>query len=113
MKSIIRFVVGLLAPAILLSACVSDFTLDIYGSISGKVTDYSTGKPIAVAQVTLVEDVKTIQTGSDGTFSFSDLEEGKYTISVQKEGYRPELKYPTVVSGETTEVVIALIEITK
>ena len=113
MKPLFRFLAGMLLPMALLGSCKSDYTLDIYGTISGKVTDVSTGAPLSAAQVTLVPSSKTIQTTDDGNFSFSSLEEGQYTVSVQKDGYQANRKNVTVVSGETIEVVITLSVIPK
>lgn len=108
MKSILRFLASILFPLALLCSCKSDYALDIYGSISGKVNDVSTGAPLPAAQVTLVPGSKTIQTTEDGTFSFTDLDEGQYTVSVQKDGYQANRKNVTVVSGETSEIVVTL-----
>ena len=113
MKSIFRFLAGILLPMMLLGSCKSDYTLDIYGAISGKVTDVSSGAPLPAAQVTLIPSSKTVQTTDDGTFSFTGLEEGQYTVSVQKDGYQANRKNVTVVSGETTELVVPLTEIPK
>lgn len=82
--------------------------IDIYGSISGIVTDVSTGESLTAAQVTLIPGANTIQTSSDGSFSFSGLDEGQYTISVQKDGYQSNRKNVTVVSGEKTEITVTL-----
>lgn len=95
--------------SILFLSCGDNEVVDIYGSISGRVTDYSTGNPIASAQVTLVPSANTVQTTDDGLFSFAGLDEGgNYTVSVLKDGYRENHKNVKVVSGEKTEIVIAL-----
>lgn len=99
---------GLILPALLLCSCGGDYSLDIYGTISGKVTDFSTGESLHGAQVTLVPGSRTQQTSTDGTFWFDALEEGQYTVSVQKSGYQANRKNLNVTSGETTEVVVAL-----
>lgn len=109
MRSIIRIIAGFFLPVMLLSSCAGDYVLDIYGTISGKVTDYSTGEPLQAAVVTLVQTSSTVQTDADGTFSFTGLEEGNYTVSVQKDGYMPDRKNEvTVISGETTSIVVSL-----
>lgn len=113
MKTLIHASVLLFAASALLCSCGNDYTLDIYGTIEGKVTDVTTGDPLNAAQVTLVPTAKTIQTGNDGTFVFSDLDEGQYTVSVQKDGYQSNRKNITVISGETTNVVVTLTEIPK
>lgn len=112
-KSIIRFFAGVMLPVLLLSSCGSDYVLDIYGSISGKVTDSLTGLPVNAAQVTLVPGASTVQTDTEGSFSFTSLKEGRYTISVQKSGYQANRKDITVVSGEETAIVITLSAIPK
>ncbi|PKL18177.1 MAG: hypothetical protein CVV49_07345 [Spirochaetae bacterium HGW-Spirochaetae-5] len=49
-------------------------------SISGKVTDSATGKPVADISVG-IEELKMIQkTSTDGTFSFGDIPAGFYTL---------------------------------
>lgn len=108
MKSVIRHLAVALVAALSLLSCASDYDLNIYGSISGKVTDYSTGEPLSAAQVTLVPSANTVQTDADGTFSFDGLEKGQYTVSVQKDGYQANRKNVAVESGETTEIVISL-----
>lgn len=100
-----------LTATLLLCSCGEDYTLDVYGSIKGKVTDISNGEPIKAAQVTLLPSSKTILSLDDGTFSFSGLDEGKHTVSVQKYGYQANRQDVTVVSGENTEMVITLMVI--
>ena len=108
MKQIVHLIALALTASILLWSCGNDYTLDVYGSIEGKVTDISTGEPIRAAEVTLLPSSRTIQTSDDGTFSFTGLDEGKYTVSAQKDGYQSNRKDVSVVSGESTEIVITL-----
>ena len=112
-KLFIRFLIRASMPLLFLCSCSSDYSLDIYGTISGKVTDVTSGEPINAAQVTLVPSSKTIQTTENGEFVFSGLEEGQYTVSVQKDGYQANRKNVTVVSGETTETIVTLSVIPK
>ena len=99
---------GLLLSILILLSCSNNNSVEIYGTISGKVTDDSSGNPLSAVQVTLVPGAKTIQTTDDGSFSFSGLDEGSYTVQVQKNGYKPNHKNVRVVSGEKTEVTIPL-----
>lgn len=112
MKKLILFA-AIVISALLFNSCGNDYTLDIYGSISGQVTDFTSGEPLINAQVTLIPGAKTTQTGSDGSFSFSGLDEGQYVVSVQKNGYQSNRKNVTVVSGETVSVVVPLTIIPK
>lgn len=57
------------------------------GDIVGIVYDNSVGEPIPVAKVSLKEIGKTAVTGTDGSYSFTGVEAGEYTITVTKKGY--------------------------
>lgn len=110
MKRILGLFAVLIMSVFLLCEC-SSYNLEIYGNISGKITDASTGNPLPLAQVTLIPGANTVQTSIDGTFSFTRLEEGQYTVSVQKEGFQANRKNIKVVSGETTEIIVTLTKI--
>ena len=93
--------------AILAVSCAKDI-VDVNGSIQGLVKDYNTGALISNCQVSLSPSGKSTLTGSEGMFSFNDLEPGSYTLSFSKAGYDEESKKVTVVSGETTSLDITL-----
>lgn len=57
------------------------------GTIYGTVTDFVTGEPIGNANVKLRPSGETTLTGNDGTFQFNNLEDGKYSLSLSKNGY--------------------------
>lgn len=57
------------------------------GSIYGVVTDFTTGDPVGNAIVRLNPRGETTLTGSDGTFQFFDLSNGRYSLSLSKNGY--------------------------
>lgn len=113
MKKRINLLSSILLSTLLLCSCGNDETIDIFGSITGQVTDYTTGEPLTNAQVTLVPGANTVQTSNDGNFSFTNLDEGKYTVSVQKDGYQADRKDVIVISGEETKTVISLKTIPK
>jgi hypothetical protein len=78
------------------AACTVMLTLPLgaqstYGSIAGAVTD-PTGAAIADAQVTLTNvgtSEKRVQsTGSDGLYTFVNLNPARYTIDVEKSGFK-------------------------
>lgn len=54
-------------------------------TLYGKVTDYSTGVPLAGATLTL--DGAQASTDSGGNYTFSDVEPGSYTLTLTKSGY--------------------------
>lgn len=108
MRFILRCIIGILIPVLCFVSCGNDYHLDVFGTISGQVTDAASGDPLSFAQVTLVPGASTVQTTAAGKFSFTGLEEGQYTVSVQKDGYQSNRKNVKVVSGETTEITITL-----
>jgi hypothetical protein len=64
-------------------------------AVSGTVLDAS-GGAVSGAQITLTEsggpgesDRRTTVAGADGTFAFSDLAAGSYTIAINAQGFQP------------------------
>lgn len=57
------------------------------GSIYGTVTDFATGEPVKNVNVTLRPNGTTIQTGSDGTYTFQELKHGQYSLFLSKAEY--------------------------
>lgn len=66
------------------SSCKKD---EIKGKIYGTVTDFATGEPVGNANVKLQPSGETTLTGSDGTYEFKDLDDGKYTLKLSKAEY--------------------------
>lgn len=80
-------------------------------SIVGSVSDKTTGEPVATVNVTLYSDdyyyesrLQSTVTGSDGSFTFDNLDEGYYTIEIDKEGYNTNAKNVYVNEAETASV---------
>ncbi|HYS68897.1 MAG TPA: carboxypeptidase regulatory-like domain-containing protein, partial [Gemmatimonadaceae bacterium] len=63
-------------------------------SISGDVSGY--GRPIAGAEVRLLELDRTTHTNADGRFSFRDVPLGSYTIYAAAKGFSSETKRVTL-----------------
>lgn len=64
--------------AVLAVACAKPIEeVDNYGDIAGIVSDKSVGDPISVAQVTLDPSGKSTVTGSDGSFTFTNIKTGE------------------------------------
>ena len=57
-------------------------------TITGHVVD-RTGQPVAGATVTLVEARQAVTTRADGSFSFSSVPSGTYTLVARRIGYAP------------------------
>lgn len=76
------------------------------GTISGYVTDASTGNPIANAAVS-VSGVGTVYTDSQGYYSVS-VQPGTYTVTASAQGYNSQSKNVTVNSGQNVQVDFSL-----
>lgn len=100
----IRLLYLFIATAIL-GACSSDIAEEAkFGSIVGSVSDRTTGEPVATVNVSINPGGSSTVTGSDGSFSFTNLEEGSYTLLIRKEGYNPNTISATVKTGNPTSV---------
>ena len=87
-----------------LYSCSSDSTEEVNtGGIAGSVSDRTTGEPVATVNVTLSPGGKSTVTGSDGSFSFVDLEPDDYTIDIRKEGYNPNSSRIRVAAGQQSQ----------
>lgn len=82
------------------------------GSIAGSVSDETTGEPVATVNVTLAPGGKSTVTGTDGSFSFENLEPGSYTVEISKEGYTPSNSRITVRAGEVSSAHLLIGRIT-
>lgn len=83
-------------------------TQDVYypeelGGIIGIVADKTTGEPVPVANVTLEPTGASTVTGSDGSFTFKNLQDGQYTVRLSKEGYKDNESSVQVTNGKTLE----------
>ncbi len=72
------------------------------GSLVGSVSDQSTGEPVPVVNVSLSPGGHTTVTGSDGSFSYPELEPGTYTVHISKEGYKNAEGEFTVKAGQSS-----------
>src|SRR5688572_1227594 len=76
---------------IVLSLCVSAWAQEFRGSISGSVTDPS-GAPVAGARITITSVernvAQTTQTTEAGVYLVQFLLPGRYTVAVEKEGFK-------------------------
>ena len=73
------------------------------GTISGIVTDSSTGDPISGATVTA--DGMSAITNSSGHYTISDVPAGTYTVTVSADGYKSSSQTDITVVAEATTTV--------
>jgi hypothetical protein len=78
------------------------------GSISGTITDASTGKVITGAKAALSPSNVSMTTGSTGVYTLTDLTAGVYTLTVTATNYVTKTTQVTVVAGMVTQCDVAL-----
>lgn len=83
-----------------LNNCTKKSDIIKYGQISGKVKSSSTGEPISGAGISLSPSNSSTTTGSDGAYSFEELEPRQYSIQVAKDGFQTNTTSVEVVAGE-------------
>jgi hypothetical protein len=89
-------------------------------SISGKVLDQKTGRPLPGAGIGIFKKsrenpndsslVKGTQSDSTGDFKVSDLSRGFYVVKIQFLGYLPQVKRAFLRDGDTDLATIQLLE---
>ena len=79
------------------------------GSINGSITDKATGEPIKSAGVELLPSGQKTLTGSDGEYSFPEVDPGTYKLHITKTGYEELVSDEIVVnSSKPTPYVVQL-----
>ncbi len=77
--------------------------------ISGIVTDAVSGKPVAGAQITLLQQASVTDTDADGFFALEELHEGNYTVGCFAPGYQvPESATVQLGTDDSVEINFAL-----
>lgn len=78
------------------------------GGIRGKVVDASDQRPIPATTVRLAELRRIDVSHEDGAFEIDGVPAGRYTLIVQRVGYRPRTIPVTVATSETVNIEVAL-----
>ncbi len=71
------------------------------GSLAGRVLDPG-ARPVADAQVTVLEVGRSTRTDADGRYALGSLPGGSYRVAVRRVGFAPEVLPVTVGEGEAT-----------
>lgn len=79
---------------------------DFKGNISGTV--YSAGAPLSGVNVVLSPGGNSFITKADGSYLFSALSPGQYTVSFSLQGYKGQTKTFNVTAGSTTTGDVSL-----
>ncbi|HEY9516198.1 MAG TPA: TonB-dependent receptor [Gemmatimonadaceae bacterium] len=72
----------------------------LQGSVTGRVTDAATGRPIPAVAVRLEEASLATSTGSEGTYRFPSVSAGTYTLTARQVGYERATRTVVVKDGE-------------
>ncbi len=73
-------------------------------SISGRILAAQNGQAISAAQISLSELGLEAFSEGDGHYAIHRIPSGRYTVSVQRSGYRPATRVVEVAQGETARL---------
>lgn len=91
----------LVVLTVFFASCAQDI-VDVTGTISGIVKDYTTGQVIENCQVALSPTGNTVVTNAEGRYTFKSLQPGTYTLTFTKIGYKDQSTTVEVISGQMT-----------
>lgn len=94
----------LLFVSFLLFFACTERMVNTTGNIYGTVVDANTGEPLNNCSVILNPLGLTTVTGSDGTFRFTNIEGGQWSIQVSKVEYVATSRSITVIPGEESRI---------
>ena len=82
-------------------------------TVSGRVTDASTGQPIANVQITVTGTMLGTLSGQDGRFTIASVPAGTRTLVARRIGYGTTRQDVTVTEGSPAEVNFTLTPVAK
>ena len=94
-----------------LCSCSDEDDFSFYASVSGTVVDNETGTPLSGTTITITPGNTSIITTSGGTFEFTRLSSGQYTLIFQKSGYQTNRKNISLVAGDEAQIAVTLAKI--
>ncbi len=107
-QKIIMVMITLAVSALVLMASANPETAiqeSAAATLSGTVVEAEAGEGIPGAEVVIEEAGESTTTDEYGTFSFSDIEEGMYNVSVSADGYSSAAEEVNVTErGATVEI---------
>lgn len=100
-----------LSMVLLCAGCTKEHPVST-GDIQGIVTESGNGTaPLSGVRVNILSNGTSATTGSDGQFSFRDLEAGSYKLQFMKEGYEANMKSVSVIAGQKANCDMQLVAI--
>lgn len=100
----LRVALAAVSVTVLLAACGPPIPpQQNYATISGVVTDGTTGQPLAGATVT-IDSVLTATTGSDGSYTVANVPIGPYTVIESADGFQQHQDQGSVAAGDKLQL---------
>ena len=93
--------------AFVLSGC-NEYEVDMFGSISGVVSDSEMNEPLSGVKVALSPGGVSQVTSNDGTFAFEGLSAQEYSLTFTRTGYASQTQKVAVKAGVTSSVQVTL-----
>jgi len=98
----------LLAALLVVAMVPAEGTAQQRGSIRGQVTDQSTGRPIAGAQIVVVGTALGTVTNDQGQFAIPAVAAGTHTLEISFLGYKQVRTQVTVTAGSPATVEVRM-----
>lgn len=113
MRTLLRFVFLAIIMAVSFSACTEDPEITT-GSISGTVTADSNGtEPLSGVTVSILSTGQSTTTGSNGAFTFTNLQAGSYSLQFTKSGYNTNSRTVNVISGQSYQCDVQMTKVSQ
>lgn len=102
MKKII--LTGFLILSLFLACNEDQIEIKNYGSVTGKVLDADTYKPVEGVMITTTPPSVSLLSDAEGNFSIPKIPEGEVTVSAKKKEYLSNSISVTVFDGQSTDL---------
>lgn len=99
MKNLYKYF-SIIAIISIFTCCATDI-VDVTGSISGIVKDYTTGLTVENCQVALSPSGNSVSTDANGRYTFDNLNPGTYTLTFTKIGYMDQSASVELLAGQS------------
>ncbi len=78
------------------------------GRLSGRIADSKTGRPVANAQLMLVDTPVSLRSDTGGAYDIPDTDCAEYTVAVEADGFRPTSEKVAVSDGKHSVLDVQL-----
>jgi hypothetical protein len=103
---IIKYLLSVISM-VLICGCSEDDVAS-FGGITGIVTNANSNEAISGAMVSLSPSNTSVQTDANGSFSFSNLDPGTYTVQVSSSNFKTSTTQVSVVAGMISKCDVSL-----